>query len=98
MFRELFAGVLFCALFSVAPASAMSNNVISEIEAALAFGDAVVCDVSRAANLAVVVEQAVNQGKATPIVREGATATVQAASGAVCQNLGGVVKPAASAQ
>jgi hypothetical protein len=40
----------------------------------------------------------VNQGRATPLVREGATATVQAARGAVCQTLGGVVKQAASAQ
>lgn len=94
MSRKLSAGVLVCALLSAAPASAMSNNVISEIEAALAFGDAVVCDVSRVAHVALTVEKAVNQGKATPVVREGTTATVQAASDAVCQNLGGVVKQA----
>lgn len=97
MFGKLFAGAFICALFSVVPASAMSNNVISDIEAALAFGDAVVCDVSRVAHVASIVERAVNQGKATPLVREGATAIVQAASDAVCEQLGGAVKQNAAA-
>jgi hypothetical protein len=97
MSREHCAGALFSALWFVTPVSAMSNNVMSRIDAALAVGDAVVCDVSRAANMALVVERAVNQGKTTPVVREGVTATVQAASNAVCQNLGGVVKQNASA-
>ena len=96
MVRQLSAGALFGALFFASPASAMSNNVISEIEAALAFGDAVICDVTRVAHVALVVENAVNGGKTTPLVRVGTTATVQAASDAVCQNLGGVVKPTAS--
>jgi hypothetical protein len=97
MYRKLAAGALVGALFFAPPASAMSNNVISEIEAALAFGDAAICDVSRVANVALVVENAVNQGKTTPLVRVGTTATVQAASNAVCQSLGGVVKQSASA-
>jgi hypothetical protein len=98
MFRKLYAGALVCALFSAAPAAAMSNNVISEIEAALAFGDAVVCDVSHVANVALVVEQAVNQGKSTPLVRQGATLSVQAASDAICQSFGGIVKQGAAAR
>jgi hypothetical protein len=97
MYRKLFAGALVCTLFFAAPASAMSNNVISEIEAALAFDEAVVCDVSRVANVALVVEKAVNQGKTTTLVREGTTTTVQAASSAICRNLGGVVKVSATA-
>jgi hypothetical protein len=98
MFRKLHAGALVCALISAAPAAAMSNNVISEIEAALAFGDAVVCDVSHVANVALIVEQAVNQGKATPLVRVGATSSVQAASDAICRSFGGVVKQGAAAR
>jgi hypothetical protein len=98
MFRKLHAGALVCALFSAAPAAAMSNNVISEIEAALAFGDPMVCNVSHVANVALVVEQAMNQGKATPLVREGATSSVLAASAAACPSFGGVVKLGAAAR
>jgi hypothetical protein len=96
MFRFIGVSALFGVLLSTTPALAMSNNVISQIQAALAFGDAVVCDVSRVANVALVVEQAVNQGKTTPLVREGATASVQAASEQVCQSLGGVAQQSAS--
>jgi hypothetical protein len=97
MFRITGVSALFGALLTATSASAMSNNVISQIQAALAFGDAVVCDVSSVANVALVVEQAVNQGKTTPLVREGATASVQAASAQVCQSLGGLVQQSASA-
>jgi hypothetical protein len=91
-------GALVCALFSISPASAMSNNVMSDIQAALAYGDAVVCDVSKVANVALAVEQAVNQGRTTQLVRQGTTATVQAASAAACQQLGGVVTQNAATQ
>jgi hypothetical protein len=96
MFRVLGVSALFGVLFFMTPASAMSNNVISQIEAALAFGDAVVCDVSHVASVALVVEQAVNQGKTTPLIREGATASVQAASQQVCQSIGGVAQQSAA--
>lgn len=91
---KLLCGALALAFLS-APASAMSGHVMTEIQAAINAAEAITCDVSKAASAGLSVESAINQGKATPVIRTGTTATVQTTSAAVCAALGGVAKATA---
>ncbi len=71
---------------------AASINAVNAAKTAAA----VACVIADGASVALSVEAAVNQGKATQLVRSGTTTTVQAASLDVCQQMGGVAQTLSS--
>jgi hypothetical protein len=94
--KKLFCGALAlaCLTFASAPASAMSyfTGPLTSTNAANAAktAEAVACFIANSASVALSVEDALNQGKATQLVRSGTTTTVRAASFDICQQMGGV--------
>jgi hypothetical protein len=104
--KKLLCGALTlaCLAFASAPGSAMSyftgppasTNAANAAKTA----EGVACFISESASVALSIEDALNQGKATQPVRSGTTTTVRAASLNICQQLGGVAgalsSPAAS--
>jgi hypothetical protein len=92
--KKQLCGVLALAFVLPVPSQAMSyfsgpsasTNAANAVKAA----QAVACVIADGASVALSVEDAINRGKASQIVRSGTTTTVQAASLDVCLQLGGV--------
>jgi len=90
--KKLIVGML---LFAALPAAAMSSKtpIIADqikqtAKTAAAVAQIFACDISTAANIALVAQQAVNSGG--QLVRVGATTKVVGVSSALCGAFGGV--------
>jgi hypothetical protein len=92
--KKLLCGVLALAFVVPVQGRAMSYltgpSALTNAANAAKTAEAVACVIADGASVALSVEDALNQGKATQIVRSGTTTTVQATSLVVCQQLGGV--------
>jgi hypothetical protein len=98
--EKLLCGVLALAFILSGQAQAMSYftgpSASTNAANAVKTAEAVACVVADGARVALSVEDALNQGKATQLVRSGTTTTVQATSLVVCQQLGGVASALSS--
>ncbi|WP_294538136.1 hypothetical protein [uncultured Rhodoblastus sp.] len=94
--EKLLCGALALASLTFVPAQASAMSYFTgpaastNVANAARTAEAVACVVANSASVALSVEDAINQGKATQIVRSGATTTVRAASLEVCRQLGGI--------
>ena len=98
--KKLLCGMLALAFFLPAKGRAMSYftgpSASTNPANAAKTAEAVACVIADGASVALSVEDAINQGKATDLVRSGSTKTVQATSLDVCQQLGGVASALSS--
>ncbi|MBB4199034.1 hypothetical protein CCR94_16200 [Rhodoblastus sphagnicola] len=92
MIRISLAGALACALFA-STASAMSyklptaDQIQQDAKTAAAVAQIFACDISAAANIALVAEEAANSGG--QVVRTGTTTKIVGVSTALCGAIGG---------
>jgi hypothetical protein len=92
--KKLLCGGLALGFTLTGQAQAMSYftgpSASTQLANAAKTAEAVACVIADGASVALSVEDALNQGKATQLVRSGTTTTVQTTSRVVCQQLGGV--------
>jgi hypothetical protein len=98
--KNLLCGVLALAFVLPVQGQAMSYftgpSASTNAANAAKTAEVVACVVADGASVALSVEDAINQGKATQLVHSGTTTTVQAASLVVCQQMGGVASALSS--
>jgi hypothetical protein len=98
--KKLLCGALLLAFVLPVQGRAMSYftgpSASSNAANAAKTAEAVACVIADGASVALSVEDAINQGKATQLVRSGTTTTVQAAGSDICQQMGGVARSLSS--